>query len=122
MRRFVVLAVAVLAISAVSIFLALRAADDTQPAGASWEYRAMERSQIVDLALEAKKAGRQFDPKANGLTRGLNLLAEEGWELVAIDPAHRFEGVTTVTSSHGGSQQAEWSREQPSEYIFRRPR
>ena len=65
-----------------------------------WEYKALSRDEIK--ALEFKKRGTET---AEG---GLNMLGDDGWELVAIEPA------VHVSPSLGG--------ERPALYVFKRPK
>ncbi len=65
-----------------------------------WEYKALSHDEIK--ALEFKKRGTET---AEG---GLNILGDEGWELVAIEPA------VHVPPSLGGDR--------PAHYVFKRPK
>jgi hypothetical protein len=53
-------------------------AEGTSNAVTRWEYRVLTKDQVLDLG---KK----------DLAAGLNTLGEEGWELVAVEPAYIFK-------------------------------
>ena len=70
----------------------------SQTAQAQWEYRAMTRSDVAGLA--PKPAGYKADIEEpikgwpvnpESLSRGLNILGDQGWDLVAIEPFFRLE-------------------------------
>jgi hypothetical protein len=67
---------------------------------ARWEYKALTHDDIK--ALEFKKRG------TGTVEGGLNLLGDEGWELVTLEPA------VVVPPSLGG--------ERPALYVFKRPK
>ena len=97
-----------------------------KPAGPQWEYQALEPSGVTGAAHKVPNAGaRPVRQPARGellgLTAGLNALAADGWELVAIEPAHRSEGTVTGTEPDGTKHPTKWSTESPAVYIFRRP-
>jgi hypothetical protein len=57
---------------------ALTAAEPKPIVGPRWEYRVLTKEQVLELG---KK----------DLVAGLNRLGEEGWDLVAVEPAHYFK-------------------------------
>lgn len=69
----------------------------------AWEYRAMPRSEVIELAPGHKGEYIQPDALMNDLNAGLEVLGADGWELVSVDPYHT-EGYVR------------W----PSMYLFRR--
>ena len=49
-----------------------------------WEYKAVGRGQVEKLSARGAEHDR--------LTEGLNQLAGQGWELLAVDPGHPVGG------------------------------
>jgi RNA polymerase sigma factor (sigma-70 family) len=96
-----------------------------------WEYKAVTRADIMKLAARDSK---------NRLTDGLNVLGNDGWELVGIEPGAVVGGSTgsstssstsSGTSSTGGSAGglggtgslgSSVGGSLPSTYLFKRPR
>jgi RNA polymerase sigma factor (sigma-70 family) len=82
-----------------------------------WEYKAITRTEVLKLAPQDSK---------NKLTDGLNVLGNDGWELVGIEPyVAGFSGTSGSTggtggASTGGSASGGFSRS--STYLFKRPR
>lgn len=74
-------------------------------AAAGWEYKAIPREAIVEMAPGHK--GEFIMPKdlLDDLNRGLEVLGSQGWELVSVEPYHKESYVV-------------W----PALYVFRRPR
>lgn len=74
-------------------------------AGTGWEYKTLPRAEIVQLA--PGHQGEYILPKdlLEDLNLGLDVLGEQDWELVAVEPYHK-EGYVS------------W----PALYTFRRPR
>ena len=67
----------------------------TQRPGAIWEFKALTRSGVAKLAPKPVDDnlldndhidGPAFNP--NALTLGLNILGDQGWDLVGIEPYH----------------------------------
>lgn len=91
------------------------APEDAEPAGpviaapqaatSLWEYKALPRREVVNLA--PGDQGEYILPEdlLEDFNRGLEVLGEQGWELVAVEPYHT-EGYVR------------W----PALYVFRRPK
>jgi hypothetical protein len=58
--------------------LAVRSAEPKPEPAVKWEYRVLSKEQVLE-------AGKK------DLTAGLNALGDEGWELVAAEPAYIFK-------------------------------
>jgi hypothetical protein len=85
-----------------------------QPAKSRWEYRAMTRFDIVKLApkpavgkADGDEPIKGWPVNPNSLSQGLNILGDQGWELVAIEP--HFQIPQGDVTAHFGPT-----------YIFRR--
>jgi hypothetical protein len=68
-------------------------AEMSQPTKPQWEYKAMTRSDVARLAPKAAGDKARVDEPVPGwpmspdsLSQGLNILGDQGWELVAIEP------------------------------------
>jgi hypothetical protein len=74
-------------------------------AAAGWEYKALPRTEIVEMAPGRK--GEFIMPKdvLDDLNRGLEVPGSQGWELVSVEPYHKESYVV-------------W----PALYVFRRPK
>lgn len=77
-------------------------------AAAGQEYRVLDLKAVKD-------AGGSGRGGHAGLADGLNALAGDGWELVAIDPERREGGTTKGTSGP-----VTWSAQFPAGYVFMR--
>jgi hypothetical protein len=77
---------------------------DDRPAGAKpgIEYKAVVRKDIEGLAPEPIRKGQVEGANVEALTEGLNTLAMDGWELIAIEPYYQYQvkDVQTVVTFH----------------------
>ena len=65
----------------------------SRPTKPQWEYKAMTRADVVKLAPKGAGDKAKVDEPIPGwsvnpdsLSQGLNILGDQGWELVAIEP------------------------------------
>jgi RNA polymerase sigma factor (sigma-70 family) len=115
--------IAIAGVSVGGLTYPTQAADPVQPEGAKepdtspkWEYRALTRGEIENLALRDPKAKRKpGDTATKRLGEGLNKLGGEGWELVTVEP-----GVQTGTTGFGTMGMSHTGFSTPSTYLFKR--
>jgi hypothetical protein len=75
------------------------AADQKRGARVKWEYKAISPHAVENLAPKGSK---------DKLTEGLNILGDQGWELVAVQPGAVMSGFNGKIGS------------MPSTYLFKR--
>jgi hypothetical protein len=98
------LVAAFLAIGFLGGLLGFTVRGDDRPAGAKpgIEYKALVRKDIESLAPEPIRKGQVEGANIEALTAGLNGLAKNGWELVAIEPYYQYQvnDVQAVVTFH----------------------
>jgi hypothetical protein len=69
-----------------------------QVAKPRWEYKALLRMDVEELAPEQNGGSSLPGADTTRLTQGLNALGSDGWEMVAIEPYHlvKVEGITNT--------------------------
>ncbi len=90
--KFKNITAAILAVAFAGILVHIALAEPPAQNGKiRWEYKALKRLDIEKLATTptGPKTGGDYEGmNARNLTQGLNTLADDGWELVAIEPFH----------------------------------
>jgi hypothetical protein len=71
-----------------------------QVAKPRWEYRALLRIDVEELAPDQNRGASLMGANTTRLTQGLNTLGSDGWELVAIEPYHlaKVDGITNTNT------------------------